>query len=893
MDTRLSHPSRSLTLPSISEPSNSFPFQHKQIKREYNDCEMTQGSSLKPPMAPGLTTTVLYSPLHIDSISSNNSKSPNIQVQSDETMAEDPPERSIFCRTPPLICEQGPSAPSSPTSPGGRRKPNSLHVDALQRLDLLSPHFLPSMDYSKLSPLSPSYPTSDLGSSPRSSISITQSGIGSSHWTNFRDFKKSSSDYDGDSDICPKDLLSPGTILSPAPFSPFSDCCTDSETPYSQRSPNMSPMPSSGLHFTFEQIRSRSSMSNRADKMNADLLMPQMSLDLEARERSRSEGEMNHTEDMDTTINHSTISVPVTSNRHCQPSAYRKRMLQHSSFNDHSSYKHFQSNDSVTSSKSNFNNLSSIEQEENDLMNASVSTQVSRQPTIEEPPPDPTYQELCRASDLNVERQRQIEEWIKNQAAALEILRNSLAPRQQESNNLLQVPTAGINPALLAPSTPTTDPFELAKLFATTSSSTSGISAQQKQALWKRSRSETDVSKANNENAFVCQHCGQAFSMHDRLAKHIASRHRDRSASVNDENSKTHKCTLCPKSFGRSDMLTRHMRLHTGVKPYSCNICGQVFSRSDHLSTHQRTHTGEKPYRCPQCNYSASRRDMITRHMRTHLRPDGTPIPPGPDLQLPIAQLSLNSRSPLLTPEPQPNNNPPQFPATTLPQPPAGSNLFNNHPQIQMPKLQQHPTIANDSTDAALFAAANAATLTSLYNHQQQQMKLAQMGRSLHTQIQPDFLRRSTPNLLTIGEHTSAFRPPTPTTLCPQTSTNNLAAAAAAFASQNMNPFMLQQQTPTSTASANAAMFNAAVAAATAALQNQANIQAQAQVTAQLQAQVQAQVQNLFGSSGLSLSTQNLSTLGSPSTNSSTSTLQPSTNPVLSRQSSIGGFGFS
>lgn len=119
--------------------------------------------------------------------------------------------------------------------------------------------------------------------------------------------------------------------------------------------------------------------------------------------------------------------------------------------------------------------------------------------------------------------------------------------------------------------------------------------------------------------AYVCPVCGQMFSLHDRLAKHMASRHKSRQHS-NDSAAKTYLCEVCKRSFARSDMLTRHMRLHTGVKPYTCRVCGQVFSRSDHLSTHQRTHTGEKPYKCPQCPYAACRRDMITRHMRTHTR---------------------------------------------------------------------------------------------------------------------------------------------------------------------------------------------------------------------------------------------------------------------------------
>ncbi|XP_055939278.1 uncharacterized protein LOC129968941 [Argiope bruennichi] len=131
-----------------------------------------------------------------------------------------------------------------------------------------------------------------------------------------------------------------------------------------------------------------------------------------------------------------------------------------------------------------------------------------------------------------------------------------------------------------------------------------------------------EVVAPGSDVAYVCPICGQMFSLHDRLAKHMASRHRSRQQAdtTTTGSSKSYMCDVCKRSFARSDMLTRHMRLHTGIKPYTCRVCGQVFSRSDHLSTHQRTHTGEKPYKCPQCPYAACRRDMITRHMRTHAR---------------------------------------------------------------------------------------------------------------------------------------------------------------------------------------------------------------------------------------------------------------------------------
>ncbi|CAB3409530.1 unnamed protein product [Caenorhabditis bovis] len=83
---------------------------------------------------------------------------------------------------------------------------------------------------------------------------------------------------------------------------------------------------------------------------------------------------------------------------------------------------------------------------------------------------------------------------------------------------------------------------------------------------------------------------------------------------------KAYKCPKidCDRRFSRSDELSRHIRVHTGQKPFHCWICMRSFSRSDHLTTHVRTHTGEKPFSCEVCGRKFARSDERRRHTKIH-----------------------------------------------------------------------------------------------------------------------------------------------------------------------------------------------------------------------------------------------------------------------------------
>ncbi|XP_056147194.1 zinc finger and BTB domain-containing protein 7C [Lampris incognitus] len=78
------------------------------------------------------------------------------------------------------------------------------------------------------------------------------------------------------------------------------------------------------------------------------------------------------------------------------------------------------------------------------------------------------------------------------------------------------------------------------------------------------------------------------------------------------------QCPICNKIIQGAGKLPRHMRTHTGEKPYMCSICEVRFTRQDKLKIHMRKHTGERPYICLHCNSKFVHNYDLKNHLRIH-----------------------------------------------------------------------------------------------------------------------------------------------------------------------------------------------------------------------------------------------------------------------------------